>query len=92
MRHETNLFEAFLRLKNQQEVECFLKDLCTPQEIASFKERWRVCQLLHQGMYSYREIREQTGASLTTISRVARFLKEEPNKGYLLVLERMKKK
>lgn len=83
------LAEAFLALKNEEEVILFLKDLCTPQEIKAFVERWRVCRLLDQEELSYRDINELTGASLVTIGRVARFLKTEPHQGYRLVLDRM---
>ena len=67
----------------------FLKDLCTPQEISALQERWRVCQLLDREM-SYRDIHQVTGASLTTVGRVARFLKNESYQGYRSVLDKMK--
>lgn len=66
----------------------FLKDLCTPSELASLSERWQICLALHKGL-SYREIHGQTGASLTTIGRVARFLKDEPYQGYLSLLNKI---
>ena len=91
MSKQHSLYKAFLMLKTEDEVKQFLKDLCTPQEIESLQERWRVCQLLFGGELSYRQIHEKTGASVTTISRVARFLKDEPYKGYQLLLDRMKK-
>lgn len=85
------LCDAFLLLKNRQEVLHFLKDLCTPQEISALSERWKVCQLLNSGGHSYRDIHAITGASLTTIGRVARFLKDESYHGYTTVLSRAKK-
>jgi len=89
---EINLLDAFLQLKTTEEVEKFLKDLCTPKEIESLKERWKVCQYLENTELSYREIHQKIGASVTTIGRVARFLKDEPYKGYKIVLERLKGK
>ncbi|WP_032112498.1 YerC/YecD family TrpR-related protein [Candidatus Paracaedibacter symbiosus] len=86
------LAEALFLLETEDEVHRFLKDLCTPQEIIALKERWRVCQYLEAGNLSYRDIHRLTGASLTTIGRVARFLKEEPYQGYRLVLNRINKK
>lgn len=86
------LAEALLLLKTADEVHHFLKDLCTPQEITALQERWRVCQLLEAGNLSYRNIYHLTGASLTTIGRVARFLKNEPYQGYRLILDRIKTK
>lgn len=87
-----DLFEALLLLKDKEEVLNFLKDICTPQEINAMNERWRVCQLLEQGDLSYRDIHRLTGASLTTIGRVARFFKDEPYHGYKMILERIKRK
>jgi TrpR-related protein YerC/YecD len=85
------LCEALLLLETPDEAYNFLKDLCTPQEVNSITERWRVCQLLEAGDLSYRDIQQITGASLTTIGRVARFLKDEPYHGYRAVLNKMKK-
>jgi TrpR-related protein YerC/YecD len=88
----TDLCDTLLLLKTRDEAHNFLKDLCTPQEILALNERWRVCQLLAQEDLSYREIHSLTGASLTTIGRVARFLKTEPYHGYRLLLDRLKRK
>ena len=88
---QISLFEAFLKLETQQEVENFLKDLCTPQELKALRERWAVCQLLDKGELSYREISNLTGSSTTTIARVARFLNDEPYRGYKNLLDRIEK-
>lgn len=85
-----DLFEALLLVKNKDEMARFMKDLCTPQEISALAERWRVCKLLEQGELSYREINTMTGASLATITRIARFLKDEPHQGYKTILDRIK--
>ncbi|HSW73696.1 MAG TPA: YerC/YecD family TrpR-related protein [Candidatus Limnocylindria bacterium] len=85
------LFNSLLLITTPEEMGRFFKDLCTPQEIKALAERWRVCKLLHEGNLSYREIHTVTGASLATIGRVARFLKDEPHRGYELVLKRLKK-
>ena len=87
-----DLCQAFLLLKDVQEVENFLKDLCTPQEIRALADRWVVCRMLEEDNLSYREINAQTGASLVTIGRVARFLKDEPHHGYRTILDRIKRK
>jgi TrpR-related protein YerC/YecD len=86
---ETSLYQAILLLKTQDECQRFFTDLCTPQELAAMQERWRVCQLLETSDLSYRDIHQKTGTSLTTIGRVARFLREESYKGYKLVLDRI---
>ena len=67
-----------------------LADLCTPAEVHSLAERWHVARLLDAGDQTYREIHDATGVSTTTIVRVARFLRQEDNRGYRLLLDRMK--
>jgi TrpR-related protein YerC/YecD len=86
-----DLCAALLVLETKDEAYNFLKDLCTPQEINTLAERWKVCKLLEQGNLSYREIHRITGASLTTIGRVARFLKDEPYNGYQVMLNKLRK-
>lgn len=86
-----DLYTALLLLETKDEVRNFLRDLCTPSEISALSERWRVCRLLENENLSYREIHAVTGASLTTISRVARFLKDESYHGYVTVLNKLKK-
>jgi TrpR-related protein YerC/YecD len=85
------LFEVLANIENKKVMANFMKDLCTPQELTALAERWRVCKLLNEGTLSYREISEKTGASLATITRVARFLKDEPHHGYRTVLKQLEK-
>lgn len=87
---EGQLYKAILRLKTVGECFAFFRDLCTPGEIKDLKERWEIAQLLDKEKLSYRQIAEKTGASIATIGRVARFLKDENYLGYRLVLDRMK--
>lgn len=82
-----SLSEALLSLETAQEVRQFLEDLCTPAEIEAMVDRWRVAQLVDKG-YSYRDIREMTEVSVTTIGRVARFM-ENGTGGYRTALDRM---
>jgi len=89
---KTSLFHAVLQLKSPEECDAFFRDLCTPAEITALTERWRVAQLLNQKQLSYREIHDKTGISLATIGRVARFLTQESNCGYKLILERLAQK
>jgi len=84
-----SLCEAFLHIKTKEECHRFLLDLCTPAEISAFEERWCAAKLLKEGKLSYREIHAKTGISVTTITRVARFLTKEPHQGYSLVLKRL---
>ncbi len=87
---EQALYDALLTLKTADEMRRFLRDLCTPGEIVDFAERWLIARLLHEGGQSYREISQTTGASTTTVGRVARFLEQEDYGGYRLALERAK--
>jgi TrpR-related protein YerC/YecD len=86
-----NLNEIFLLLKNKNEVDDFLKDLCTPAELKALEERWSVAQLLYEDNLSYREIAAKLKTSTTTVTRVARFLSSEPYQGYKRVLKRINK-
>ncbi|MDR1595847.1 MAG: hypothetical protein LBR91_02890 [Puniceicoccales bacterium] len=88
---ETDLWDAMLLLDTREEVINFMKDLCTPREITELYERWKVCQLLESGQLSYREISTKTKISITTIGRVARFLRDEQNGGYRTILKKLKK-
>lgn len=88
-RDEKALFDAFAKLETGAEAARFLRDLATPGEIEAFAERWRIARMLDKGGYSYRDIAAATGASTTTIGRVARFLREEAHQGYRLVLNRL---
>ena len=83
------LNEVVLLLKNKNEVEDFLKDLCTPGELKALEERWAVAQLLYKDKLSYREIAAQLQTSTTTVTRVARFLSSEPYQGYKRILKRI---
>ncbi|MEX0644082.1 MAG: YerC/YecD family TrpR-related protein [Parvularculaceae bacterium] len=85
------LCAAFALLKTAEEAQRFLKDVATPGELEAFAERWRIARLLDDGALSYRDIAAATGASTTTIARVARFLNEEPHQGYRLMIDRLKR-
>jgi TrpR-related protein YerC/YecD len=82
------LSQVILLLETENEVLNFLKDLCTPTELSALAERWQICKALNEGL-SYREINARIGASLTTIGRVARFLKDEPYQGYNKLLAKI---
>ena len=80
------LFDAILSLETREECYNFFEDLCTPAELRSMADRWRVAKLLDQGL-SYRVINEKTGVSTATITRVARSLTYGTG-GYRMVLQR----
>jgi TrpR-related protein YerC/YecD len=85
--HERALFSAILALRTMEECRNFFRDLCTPAELQAMADRWAVVELLDRGL-PYRQIHKQTGVSVTTIGRVARFL-TAGNGGYRAVAERV---
>lgn len=85
-----DLAEAIASIGDADEARAFLADLCTPSEVHALAERWYVARLLDQGTMTYRDIHDATGVSTTTVVRVARFLKQEGNRGYRRVLDRMR--
>ena len=84
---EQALFRAILSLRDASEVRAFFVDLCTPAELQALKDRWLVAVLLERGL-PYRQIHDQTGVSVTTIGRVARYL-GAGNGGYALAARRL---
>lgn len=83
----TGLAEALLSPETREGMLALLTDLCTPAELHSLAERWHVARLLDATELSYRDISERTGVSPTTVTRVARFLKTEPHKGYRIAID-----
>jgi len=84
------LCDALLTAKSREEMRSLLLDLCTPAEIHTMAERWHVARLLDETELPYREIHDRTGVSTTTIVRVGRFLRQEPNQGYRRAIDRLR--
>ena len=84
-----DLFEAILSLEDRDELERFLRDLCTLGELQAMAHRWEVAKLVDQGL-PYHEIARRTGASTTTVTRVAHWLRHGEG-GYRQALERRKR-
>lgn len=78
------LVDAFLSCRTPEAMADFLRDVGTLSELQALSERLEVARLLGTGM-SYREISQKTGASTTTVTRVAQFL-ENGCGGYRAVL------
>lgn len=81
------LMQAICLLKDSEEAMAFFSDLCTPAELESMADRWQVVPLLQRGL-PYRTIHDETGVSVTTITRVARSLTMGSG-GYLLIASRL---
>jgi TrpR-related protein YerC/YecD len=80
------LLAAFATLGDPDDVYSFLQDVCTVREIQEMAQRLEVARMLSEGEH-YDRIREVTGASTTTISRVSRCLNYGAD-GYRTVIER----
>lgn len=86
--HLTELFAAIVSLETVDECRRFFEDLCTPAELRSMADRWRVAKLVDEGV-PYRTIYEKTGVSTATVTRVARAVAYGAQ-GYQRALERLK--
>lgn len=84
---ERNLCAAFATMNSVDEIRALFRDLCTPTELQAMADRWAVVECLRRGL-PYREIHRQTGVSVTTIGRVARYL-ARGNGGYALAVQRL---
>jgi TrpR-related protein YerC/YecD len=71
--NERALYQAILTLRTPDELRAFFRDLCTPAERQALADRWAVAVKL-QDQIPYREVQRETGVSVTTIGRVARYL------------------
>lgn len=64
------------KIDKQVDIDNFLKDILTKQEIQEFSRRLTVAQMLDKNT-PYSQIEKETWMSSTTISRVSKFLKWE---------------
>src|ERR1700751_1837162 len=84
----SELFQTIVSLQTRVEVEAFLRDLCTLAELDAMAHRWAVARLVDEGL-PYLEVAEKTGASTTTVTRVAHWVRHGEG-GYRLALDRRK--
>src|ERR671937_2850329 len=84
-----DLADAVLTLESRDEVRRFLRDLCTLTELEAMAHRWQIAQLLDRGL-PYHEVARRTGASTTTVTRVAQWLRRGEG-GYRLALDRARR-
>jgi TrpR-related protein YerC/YecD len=83
------LLRAVVALRSVEEAEAFFRDLCTLSELEALAHRWEVARLLDEGL-PYGEISRRTGASTTTVTRVAHWLRHGEG-GYARALERRRR-
>ena len=85
-----DLLETILALRTLEEAERFFRDLCTLAEIEALTHRWQAARFLDQGL-PYHEVARRTGASTTTVTRVAHWLRHGED-GYRLALDRRRRR
>jgi len=68
-----SLCKALASCKSVDEVADFLRDVGTLSELKAWSERFEVAKQIAAGK-TYRAITEKTGASTTTVTRVASYL------------------
>lgn len=84
MRRE--LYETLVKLKNVEEAEKFLDDLCTIKELEAMSQRLRAAKMLLDGK-TYNEIVEETEISSATLARVSKCVRYGDG-GYKTALEK----
>lgn len=81
-----DLLDAILSLRTRVEAARFFRDLCTVAELEAMTHRWQAARLVDEGL-PYHEVARRTGASTTTVTRVAHWLRRGEG-GYRLALDR----
>jgi TrpR-related protein YerC/YecD len=84
-----DLLKAIVSLRTVAEAERFFRDLCTLSELEAMAHRWQAAQLVDRGL-PYHEVSRRTGASTTTVTRVAHWLHHGEG-GYRLMLDRRRR-
>src|ERR687888_2052052 len=84
-----DLLRAIVSLRTVAEAERFFRDLCTLSELEAMTHRWQAAQLVDRGL-PYHEVSRRTGASTTTVTRVAHWLHHGEG-GYRLMLDRRRR-
>jgi TrpR-related protein YerC/YecD len=84
-----SLCSVFAGCKTEEDVANFLRDIGTLSELKAWSERLEVAKELARGL-TYRQVAKNTGASTTTVTRVARFI-ESGQGGYLKFLKKQQR-
>jgi len=80
------LAKALMSIKKEIDMQNFLRDLCTLEELEEISNRWEAVGLLNKGL-PYREVATKTGMSTTTVTRIAHWIKHGEG-GYKKALEK----
>jgi len=81
------LFKCIMSLESAEECYDFFGDLCTAKELEEMSRRISAARLLFED-HVYTEVKDKTGLSTATISRVSRCLQDSDD-GYVKVLQRV---
>lgn len=81
------LYLAISKVKDADECEKFMRDLCTFPELEAMIDRYQVAKRVKNGE-TYRAITAKTGISSATVTRVAHWLHHGTG-GYNLILDQM---
>src|SRR5437763_1512218 len=84
------LFALFASIDNAKEAELLMRDMLTPQELASLAERWQLVQELARGT-PQRDIAKKLKLSISKITRGSRAL-HYGNGGFAHFLKKKSKK
>ena len=67
------LYEVLAKINKPEDIQIFLKDLCTINEVNQMSQRLQCAELMLKG-YTYSQITELSSISSATLSRVSRCL------------------
>ena len=84
----TELASILTSINDTEQMGRLLQDFLTPQELEDLVLRWEIIKLLNTGM-PQREIAQQLGVAIGTVSRGARELKYGHN-GFVQLLDALK--
>ena len=71
-----NISQIIHQLKDETQIESFIKDLLTNSEIETLSKRWRILKMLINGQ-TQREISKILGVSLCKVTRGSKILKNK---------------
>ena len=91
----SDLINAFLSLKNEDELKAFFRDIMSERDLRELDMRWEVAKKLDAGV-PFLQIQEETGQSPVTITKInaagnlTGINLIEGCGGYKMMIERMK--
>jgi len=87
--NDKKLIQAFALLKNEKEIQNFLRDLLTLPEIKEASKRFYIASLLWNKNLTYKQIASRAKTSTATVTRVADWQFKKGLNGYQIILQRL---